>query len=96
MRQEAIVVRLNTQAKQYGITSNPFFEYRPSSKQDIYIAFSSNMFDYETENFDYEGSQILRQKNLKEVFGNYSNDLLELFNTLGLFQSDEILNRYEL
>ncbi|OTO72008.1 hypothetical protein [Enterococcus sp. 12E11_DIV0728] len=72
MRQEAIVVRLNTQAKQYGITSNPFFEYRPSSKQDIYIAFSSNMFDYETENFDYEGSQILRQKNLKEVFGNYS------------------------
>lgn len=96
LKQEAIVARLNTQAKQYGITSNPFFEYRPSGKQDIYRAFSSNMFDYETKNFDYERSQTLRKKNLKEVFGNYSNDLLELFNTLGLFQSDEILNRYEL
>lgn len=48
------------------------------------------------EKFDYEKIQKLRKVSLRESFEKYSNDLVSLFNVLGIFQSDVLLNKYEL
>ena len=95
-RQEAIIFELDSKAKKLKLTSQPFFEYEPSSRQKIYNIFSSNMLDYKVEEFDYEKTQKLRIKNLNEVFNEYSNNLLWLFNILSEYQSDELLNKHEL
>ena len=96
VRQEAIVFKLNSEAKKLKLKSQPFFEYEPSIRQKIYEIFSSNGLDYMAEEFDYEKIQKLRIKNLSEVFGEHSNDWLWLFNVLAEYQSDELLNKYEL
>ncbi|GGC97628.1 hypothetical protein [Enterococcus wangshanyuanii] len=96
VRQEAIVFKLSSEVRKLKLKSQPFFEYEPSSKQRIYIVFSSSRFDYKKQGLGYEKFQELRVKNLSEVFDEYSNNLFWLFNVLAEYQSDELLNKYEL
>lgn len=95
-RQEAIVFELYSKSKKLNIKSQPFFEYKPSSIQKIYKDFSTSVWAYPMEKFDYEKVQKIRKKSLREIFENYSNDLVWLFNIIGIYQSDELLNKYEL
>ncbi|MFD2386236.1 hypothetical protein [Enterococcus rivorum] len=95
-REEAVVFKLKSEAEEMKLASKPFRLYKPSDRQKIYRTFSSNMLDYREEEFDYEKVKKLRIKNLSEVFCKYFNNLLWLFNTLSGYQSDELLNNYEL
>ncbi|TDM45400.1 hypothetical protein ETI08_08495 [Macrococcoides goetzii] len=96
IREEAIVFKLNSNANKLELKYYPFSDYQPSKKQIIYNVFSSNYIYYKKEGFDYEGSQILREKKLKEVFNEYSDDLLKLFNVLSEYQSDELLKKHQI
>lgn len=96
VRQEAIVFKLNSEKNKLNLKSQLFFKYEPSSRQKIYKIFSSNMLDYRADEFDYEKTQKLRIKNLSESFDGYLNNLPWLFNILSEYQSDELLNKYEL
>ncbi|HAA8409383.1 TPA_asm: hypothetical protein GHP51_14430, partial [Listeria monocytogenes] len=93
IRQEAIVSKLNSEAKKIKLESQLFFEYEPSSKQVIYKVFSPNRLE---GGFDYEKIQEIKVKKLTETFNNNTNDLLGLFDVLAEYQSDELLNIYEL
>lgn len=96
IRQEAIIFKLNSEAKKLKIKSLLFPGYEPSIRQKIYEIFSSSLLDYEAEEFNYEKIQKLRLKKISEVFDKYSNNLLWVFNTLSEYQSDELLNTHEL
>lgn len=96
VRQEATVFKLNSEANQLNLKPQLFFKYEPSSRQKIYKLFSSNMLDYMAEEFDYEKAQKLRITNLSKSFDDYLNNLPWLFNVLSEYQSDELLNKYEL
>lgn len=95
-RQEAIIFELHSQAKKLEIKPQPFFEYEPSSSQKVYKVFSTSIWAYQIEKFDFEKIQGLRKKSLCEIFEKYSNDLVWLFDILEKFQMDELLNKYEL
>ncbi|WP_430600612.1 hypothetical protein IGI84_000235 [Enterococcus sp. DIV0008] len=95
-RQEAIVFELFSKSKKLKIKSQPFFEYEPSSSQKIYKDFSTSIWAYHMGKFDYEKIQKLRKVSLREIFEKHSNDLVWLFNILGIFQSDVLLNKYEI
>lgn len=95
-RQEAIVFELYSKSKKLKMQPQPFFEYEPSISQKIYRDFSTSIWAYQMEEFDYEKIEVLRKRSLRKIFENYSNDLVWLFNILGIFQSDELLNKYEL
>lgn len=96
VRQEAIVFKLNSEAKKLKLKYQPFPEYEPSIDQKIYKVFSSNILDYKLEKFDYEQMQKIRVESLMKAYEEHSNDLLRLFNILAEYQSDELLNKYEL
>ncbi len=96
IREEAIVFKLNSDVNELGLVSYPFANYEPSKKQIIYNIFSSRNIYYKKEEFNYEESQILRAKKLKEVFNEYTDNLLQLFNVLSEYQSDEFLNRHQI
>ncbi|TDM16845.1 hypothetical protein ETI11_05435 [Macrococcoides canis] len=96
IRDEAIVYKLSSKSNKLGLESNHFTEYEPSKKQIIYNVFSSDYLIYKKEEFNYEESQILRAKKLKEIFNEYSFDLLQLFNVLSEYQSDELLNKHQI
>lgn len=95
-RQEAIVFKLYSEAKKLRLEPQPFFEYEQSVKQKIYKVFSSNFSDYRLDELDYEDTQKLRVKKLTGIFDEQANDLLWLVNVLAEYQSDELLNKYEL
>lgn len=94
LREEAIIFELNSKAKILELESQLFLEYKPSKRQEIYKVFSSNGISYKEEGTSYEKSQILREKKLIEVFNEHSDNLLELFNVLAEYQSDELLNKH--
>lgn len=96
IREEAIVFNLNSEAKELELGSHLFAEYEPSKKQEIYKFFSSNRIYYKKDGFNYDEAQMLRAKKLKEIFDEHSDDLLQLFNVLAEYQSDELLNKYEI
>ncbi|UXS68462.1 hypothetical protein MUA19_03235 [Staphylococcus chromogenes] len=96
IRGEAIVFKLNSDANKLGLESYPFVDYEPSKSQLIYDAFSSNDIYYKKEDYNFEEFQILRVKKLKEFFYEYTDDLLQLFNVLAEFQSDELLNKHQI
>lgn len=87
---------LFSKSKKRKIKSHPFFEYEPSSSQKIYQVFSTNICDYKIEKINYEQIQKARKANLCKIFEKYSNDLVRLLDILGIFQSDVLLNKYEL
>lgn len=96
IKDEAIVFKLSSNAKKLGIESYPFADYEPSKKQIIYNVFSSENMYYKKEGFNYQESQIVRVNKLNEIFIEYADDLLELFNALAEFQSEELLNKYQI
>ncbi|EKI7434761.1 hypothetical protein PF969_002786, partial [Enterococcus faecalis] len=96
IREEAIVFELDSESKNLELEPQLFVEYKPSQRQEIYKIFSSNGIYYEKEGFNYEESQMLRAKKLKEVFDEHSDELLQLFNVLAEYQLDELLNKHEM
>lgn len=96
IREEAIVFELDSESKKLELEPQLFVEYKPSQRQEIYKTFSFNGIYYKKEEFNYEESQMLRAKKLKEVFDEHSDELLQLFNVLAEYQLDELLNKHEM
>lgn len=96
IRQEGIVYKLKSEVEKFGLDIKLFTHYELSHRQNVYNIFSSNYFRYDIEKFDYDYAQKLRIDNLNELFKTYSNKLLWVFNTLAEYQSDKLLNKYEL
>ncbi len=96
IRDETIVYKLRSDSNKLGLVSYPFAEYETSKKQKIYNIFSSNYMYYKEGEFNYEECQILRSRKLKDIFNEYSDDLLHLFNVLAEYQSDELLNNHQI
>ena len=96
IRKEAIVFNLYSETKKLKLKPQPFLGYKLSITQSIYNTFSSNMLTYDDSNFNYEEFQVLRLKKLNKVYEEYSDSLPWLFNTLSKYQSDELLDKYEL
>lgn len=97
LRKEAIVFKLYSEINLLGVTSQPFLNYQQSERQSIYRVFSSAFYlNYDVDKFDYEEIEEIRKQSIIDIFNEYSNDLLWLFNILYEFQSDELLNDSQL
>ncbi|WP_191987316.1 hypothetical protein [Lapidilactobacillus bayanensis] len=95
IRDEVIIFELSSEAKKLELPAYLFANYKLSKSQEIYVTFSSNRFSYNKKEFNYEEYQKLRMRKLIEVFDEYSDDLLQLFNVFAKYQTDALLNKHK-